>query len=96
MLLHLSAGKWRDTFETGHLTEDFYVDKKTTKRVPMNQYIGNLQVLYDKKLSTWVVLQQYLFIPAFLFMPMQGTIQQLEAKLCRRELARIQKGIRNR
>nr|KAF6502557.1 serpin family A member 1 [Molossus molossus] len=96
MLLHLSPGQWKDTFESEHLVGNFHVDKKTTIRGPMTQYFGKFHVLYDKKLSSWVVLQHYMGNPAFLFMPKQGMIQQLEARLCRRELARIRRGIKNR
>nr|KAF6502554.1 serpin family A member 1 [Molossus molossus] len=86
-------GQWKDTFESEHLVGNFHVDKKTTIRGPMTQYFGKFHVLYDKKLSSWVVLQHYMGNPAFLFMPKQGMIQQLEARLCRRELARIRRGI---
>ncbi|XP_036107337.1 alpha-1-antitrypsin-like [Molossus molossus] len=89
-------GQWKDTFESEHLVGNFHVDKKTTIRGPMTQYFGKFHVLYDKKLSSWVVLQHYMGNPAFLFMPKQGMIQQLEARLCRRELARIRRGIKNR
>nr|KAF6502555.1 serpin family A member 1 [Molossus molossus] len=91
-----ATGQWKDTFESEHLVGNFHVDKKTTIRGPMTQYFGKFHVLYDKKLSSWVVLQHYMGNPAFLFMPKQGMIQQLEARLCRRELARIRRGIKNR
>ncbi|KAM7154724.1 alpha-1-antitrypsin-like [Molossus nigricans] len=95
-LLHSTTGQWKDTFESEHLVGNFHVDKKTTIRGPMTQYVGKFHVLYDKKLSSWVVLQHSMGNPAFLLMPTQGLIQQLEARLCRRELARIRRGFTNR
>ncbi|XP_070258025.1 alpha-1-antitrypsin-like [Myotis yumanensis] len=88
-------GQWKVKFEAeGFVAEDFHVDKKTTIRVPMTHRLGRFDLLHDKALSSWVLLQHYRGqMPAFLILPDEGKMQYLEAKVCQKHLARIFKNI---
>ncbi|ELK27057.1 Alpha-1-antitrypsin [Myotis davidii] len=88
-------GRWKVKFEAeGFVAEDFHVDKKTTIRVPMTHRLGRFDLLHDKALSSWVLLQHYRGQgPAFLILPDKGKMQYLEAKICQKHLARIFKNI---
>ncbi|KAK1339498.1 hypothetical protein QTO34_020181 [Cnephaeus nilssonii] len=88
-------GRWKVKIETENfVAEDFHVDRKTTKRVPMIHRVGRFGLLHDKALSSWVLLQHYSGpVNAFLILPDEGKMQYLEAKVCPKHLARIFKTI---
>lgn len=76
------------------VTEDFHVDKKTKREVDMFQRVGRFDLLYDKALSSWVLLQHYKdHLSTFLILPDEGQMQHLEATVCNKHMARIFKSI---
>ncbi|XP_038605855.1 alpha-1-antitrypsin-like [Tachyglossus aculeatus] len=75
--------KWEKPFDEENTKEgDFFVDEKTTVRVPMMQRLGMYNFMYDRELSCHVVLMQYVGnASAYFVLPQQGKTKQVEDKL---------------
>lgn len=90
-LLHLSPGKWVKPFDVDQTTEeDFHVDAATTVKVPMMQRLGMFDLYYCDKLSSWVLLMDYVGnATAFFILPDEGKLHHLEDTLTKEDLAKF-------
>lgn len=82
-------GKWVDPFDV-NLTEeeDFHVDEATTVKVPMMKSLDMFNLVYCDKLSSWVLLMDYVGnATAFFILPDEGKLHHLEANLSKEDLA---------
>ncbi|XP_027954676.1 alpha-1-antitrypsin isoform X3 [Eumetopias jubatus] len=84
-------GKWEKPFEEEHTTvEDFHVDEHTTVKVPMMSRLGMFDIYHCDKLSSWVLLMDYVGNATAIFiLPDQGKMQQLEDMLTKEVLAKF-------
>ncbi|XP_008696347.2 alpha-1-antitrypsin [Ursus maritimus] len=84
-------GKWEKPFEAEHTSvEDFHVDEHTTVQVPMMSRLGMFDVHHCEKLSSWVLLMDYVGNATAIFLlPDQGKMQQLEDTLTKEVLAKF-------
>ncbi|XP_004394562.1 PREDICTED: alpha-1-antitrypsin [Odobenus rosmarus divergens] len=84
-------GKWVKPFEEEHTTEeDFHVDEHTTVKVPMMSRLGMFDIYHCDKLSSWVLLMDYVGNATAIFiLPDQGKMQQLEDMLTKEVLAKF-------
>ncbi|XP_007447379.1 PREDICTED: alpha-1-antitrypsin isoform X2 [Lipotes vexillifer] len=84
-------GKWEKPFEEEHTTErDFHVDEETTVKVPMMNRQGMFDLHYCDRLSSWVLLMDYVGNATALFiLPDQGKLQHLEDQLSKGLLAKF-------
>ncbi|KAM9202271.1 alpha-1-antitrypsin [Dugong dugon] len=73
-------GKWKKPFEVEQTQDgDFHVDDETTVTVPMMNRLGMYDLHYHKKLSSWVLLMDYVGNATAIFiLPKPGKMQQLE------------------
>ncbi|XP_006133744.2 alpha-1-antiproteinase-like [Pelodiscus sinensis] len=73
-------GKWEKPFQPEHTTErDFFVDEKTTVKVPMMHRMGMFDFHFDAELSCTVVQLHYNgSATAFFIMPEKGKMKQVE------------------
>ncbi|XP_010204422.1 alpha-1-antiproteinase 2 [Colius striatus] len=76
-------GNWEKPFKPEHTEErEFFVDAKTTVKVPMMHQIGRFDFYFDKELSCTVVRLHYNgSATAFLVLPAEGKMKQLEQTL---------------
>ncbi|KAF3812346.1 hypothetical protein GH733_019671, partial [Mirounga leonina] len=86
-----SPGKWEKPFQEEHTTvEDFHVDEHTTVQVPMMSRLGMFDIYHCDKLSSWVLLMDYVGNAIAIFiLPDQGKMQQLEDMLTKELLAKF-------
>lgn len=86
-----SPGKWEKPFEEEHTTvEDFHVDEHTTVKVPMMSRLGMFDVHHCNKLSSWVLLMDYVGNATAIFiLPDQGKMHHLEDTLTKEVLAKF-------
>ncbi|KAL2789538.1 alpha-1-antitrypsin precursor [Daubentonia madagascariensis] len=84
-------GKWEKPFNAEHTTEeDFHVDEATTVKVPMMQRLGMFNVHHCEKLSSWVLMMDYVGnATAIFFLPDEGKLQHLEDKLTKEVVAKF-------
>ncbi|XP_059038988.1 alpha-1-antitrypsin [Mustela lutreola] len=84
-------GKWEKPFEAEHTTvEDFHVDEHTTVKVPMMSRLGMFDVHHCNKLSSWVLLMDYVGNATAIFiLPDQGKMHHLEDTLTKEVLAKF-------
>ncbi|XP_047652631.1 alpha-1-antitrypsin [Phacochoerus africanus] len=84
-------GKWEKPFEEEQTTEeDFHVDEETTVKVPMMNRLGMFDLHHCDKLSSWVLLMDYVGnATAFFILPDQGKLHQLEDMLTKEILAKF-------
>lgn len=84
-------GKWEKPFETVLTTqEDFHVDDNTTVKVPMMTRLGMFDIQFCDKLSSWVLLMDYVGnATAFFILPNPGKMQHLEAVLTKEVLTKF-------
>lgn len=84
-------GKWEKPFEVEQTTEeDFHVDEETTVKVPMMNRLGMFDLHHCDKLSSWVLLMDYVGnATAFFILPDQGKLHQLEDMLTKEILAKF-------
>uniref|UniRef100_A0A8C3WWW3 Serpin family A member 1 n=1 Tax=Catagonus wagneri TaxID=51154 RepID=A0A8C3WWW3_9CETA len=84
-------GKWEKPFEEAQTTEeDFHVDEDTTVKVPMMNRLGMFDLHHCDKLSSWVLLMDYVGnATAFFILPDQGKLHQLEDMLTKEILAKF-------
>lgn len=73
-------GKWEKPFEAEQTTEqDFHVDQDTTVKVPMMNRLGMFDLHRCDKLSSWVLLMDYVGNATALFLlPDEGELQHVE------------------
>lgn len=70
--------------------EDFHVDEETTVKVPMMNRLGMFDLHHCEKLSSWVLLMDYVGnATAFFILPDQGKLHQLEDMLTKEILAKF-------
>uniref|UniRef100_A0A8D0HPX9 Serpin domain-containing protein n=1 Tax=Sphenodon punctatus TaxID=8508 RepID=A0A8D0HPX9_SPHPU len=76
-------GKWEKPFEEEQTREmDFFVDEKTTVKVPMINRMGMFDYYYDKELSCTMVRLNYRGpTTAFFILPSPGKMKQVEEAL---------------
>lgn len=68
--------------------EDFHVDKATTVKVPMMKRLGMYNLHYCSKLSSWVLLMDYVGnATAFFILPDEGKLHHMEALLTKEDLS---------
>lgn len=91
MHLHLPPGKWEKPFEVKQTTEeDFHVDQDTTVKVPMMNRLGMFDLHRCDKLSSWVLLMDYVGNATALFLlPDQGKLQHMEDMLTKQVLSKF-------
>ncbi|XP_008157775.1 alpha-1-antitrypsin-like [Eptesicus fuscus] len=82
-------GKWVKPFDAEQTTEeDFHVDKATTVKVPMMKRLGMYNLHYCSKLSSWVLLMDYVGnATAFFILPDEGKLAHMEALLTKEDLS---------
>ncbi|KAK1339499.1 hypothetical protein QTO34_020182 [Cnephaeus nilssonii] len=82
-------GKWVKPFDAEQTTEeDFHVDKATTVKVPMMKRLGMYNLHYCSKLSSWVLLMDYVGnATAFFILPDEGKLHHMEALLTKEDLS---------
>ncbi|XP_045433159.1 alpha-1-antitrypsin isoform X2 [Pipistrellus kuhlii] len=82
-------GKWERPFDTDMTTEeDFQVDEATTVKVPMMNRLGMFNVHYCSKLSSWVLLMDYVGnTTAFFLLPDEGKLRHMEELLTKEDLS---------
>ncbi|KAM7158160.1 alpha-1-antitrypsin isoform 1-T2 [Molossus nigricans] len=84
-------GKWVKPFDVDQTTEeDFHVDAATTVKVPMMQRLGMFDLYHCDKLSSWVLLMDYVGnATAFFILPDEGKLHHLEDTLTTEDLAKF-------
>ncbi|XP_016067966.1 PREDICTED: alpha-1-antitrypsin-like [Miniopterus natalensis] len=82
-------GKWVEPFNVNMTEEeDFHVDEATTVKVPMMKSLDMFNLVYCNKLSSWVLLMDYVGnATAFFILPDKGKMHHLEANLSKEDLA---------
>nr|KAF6273031.1 hypothetical protein mPipKuh1_015601 [Pipistrellus kuhlii] len=81
-------GKWERPFdEQKTMEEDFHVDEATTVKVLMMKRMGKFNVHYCSKLSSWVLLMDYVGnATAFFLLPDEGKLSHMEGLLSKEDL----------
>lgn len=76
----MSSGNLQDEFHTENMVEkNFFVNKKTTLRVPTINRLGAFDLHRDASLSSWVLVQHYMGdTVAFFVLPDPEKMEQLE------------------
>ncbi|NXW58252.1 A1AT2 antiproteinase, partial [Eurystomus gularis] len=76
-------GNWEKPFKPEHTEErEFFLDAETTVKVPMMHQTGSFDFYFDEELSCTVVRLHYNgSATAFLVLPAEGKMQQLERTL---------------
>lgn len=84
-------GKWEKPFEAEQTTEqDFHVDQDTTVKVPMMNRLGMFDLHRCDKLSSWVLLMDYVGNATALFLlPDEGELQHVEDMLTKQILSKF-------
>ncbi|CAK6431760.1 unnamed protein product [Pipistrellus nathusii] len=82
-------GKWERPFNAKMTREeDFHVDKATTVKVPMMNRLGMFNVHHCSKLSSWVLLMDYVGnATAFFLLPDEGKLSHMEELLTKEDLS---------
>ncbi|XP_012594085.2 alpha-1-antitrypsin [Microcebus murinus] len=86
-------GKWEKPFDLEQTSEeDFHVDQATTVKVPMMKRLGMFNSHYCDKLSSWVLMMDYVGnATAIFFLPNDGKLQHLEDTLTKEIVAKFLK-----
>ncbi|XP_036171654.1 alpha-1-antitrypsin [Myotis myotis] len=82
-------GKWVKPFDASDTTEeDFHVDEATTVKVPMMKRTGMYNLYKCHKLSSWVLLMDYVGnATAFFILPNEGKLRHMEDLLTKEDLS---------
>lgn len=82
-------GKWVKPFDAKQTTEeDFHVDEATTVKVPMMKRLGMYNLHHCSKLSSWVLLMDYVGnATAFFILPDEGKLRHMEDLLTAEDLS---------
>ncbi|ELK27058.1 PREDICTED: alpha-1-antitrypsin [Myotis davidii] len=82
-------GKWVKPFDASETTEeDFHVDEATTVKVPMMKRTGMYKLHQCHKLSSWVLLMDYVGnATAFFILPNEGKMRHMEDLLTKEDLS---------
>ncbi|EPQ01461.1 Alpha-1-antitrypsin [Myotis brandtii] len=86
-------GKWVEPFNANDTTEeDFHVDEATTVKVPMMKRLGRYNLHHCDKLSSWVLLMDYVGnATAFFILPDEGKLRHMENLLTKEDLSKALK-----
>ncbi|KAK2507773.1 hypothetical protein MC885_013469 [Smutsia gigantea] len=84
-------GKWEKPFEAELTTnKDFHVDERTTVQAPMMTRLGMFDIQFCDKLSSWVLVMDYVGnATAFFILPDPGKMQHLEGALTKEVLTKF-------
>uniref|UniRef100_A0A6I8P6Z3 Serpin domain-containing protein n=1 Tax=Ornithorhynchus anatinus TaxID=9258 RepID=A0A6I8P6Z3_ORNAN len=90
--------KWEKPFKMENTVEDdFFVDEKTTVRVPLMQRLGMFHYMYDSELSCNVVTMQYVGnATAYFVLPQQGKTKQVEDHLTKDRILKWSESMKRR